>query len=568
MVSRLDDDRKQLLDMLQDAAKLHNWVIKQGSATPAQGIITWQAALPLSLPEKVKLLLQSGFTPDQSPYLAKCLKQFIRHRQNWMEQKLRVPLGKATFLLGVADPEHVLRPGEVHIQFSSPFTDSYSNRTYRNLNELEALVARQPACRPSDMQKVRVITHPKLSHLVDVIVFPTQGQFPLAGKLQGGDYDGDTFWICWESELVGPFQNAPAPLRPPNPAKYGIRKDFRTVDDVMSPDDLASIDGLLKEAFDFRTSKSLLGRATNFLEKMAYHENRISSDRIDSLCDVHDFLVDAPKQAYQFNESDFDKLVKFKLRCGNPKVPAYKRAMEICAKVKDIGEIEQEPLKNLKPNPSNILDYLYFEIVRKHNVETYRMLKAALPKEYEDDVALQLPFLQLRDKGGVVVAVEIQNLLVGFEKIVRTWDSNLGDKSDLASDRFDKVLDSCYTAFRSLLPSSVNSSDPEIAPLIYRYPGPDHPTIWETIRASALYTMKSKKYTLVWRIAGRELARLKASSNPDTYNIVPNIVAELKVTNPRELFIVHILTMCFSLSQTESRSHGKRKRVTTTLRLS
>jgi len=36
-----------------------------------------------------------------------------------------------------------------------------------------------------------VVLHPKLKHLVDVVVFPTRGTFPLAGKLQGGDYDGD-----------------------------------------------------------------------------------------------------------------------------------------------------------------------------------------------------------------------------------------------------------------------------------------------------------------------------------------------------------------------------------------
>ena len=36
-----------------------------------------------------------------------------------------------------------------------------------------------------------MVFHPKLKHLVDVVVFPTRGTFPLAGKLQGGDYDGD-----------------------------------------------------------------------------------------------------------------------------------------------------------------------------------------------------------------------------------------------------------------------------------------------------------------------------------------------------------------------------------------
>lgn len=42
--------------------------------------------------------------------------------------------------------------------------------------------------------QVRAVYEPRLSHLVDVAVFPSRGSFPLAGKLQGGDYDGDT--VC------------------------------------------------------------------------------------------------------------------------------------------------------------------------------------------------------------------------------------------------------------------------------------------------------------------------------------------------------------------------------------
>jgi len=123
MISRLDDERKQLLEMLEDPVRLHNWVTKQGSATPALGILPWQAALPLTLPEKAKLLLRTGFQPDQSPFLARTLKRFVQQRQLWMEEKLRAPLGKATYLIGLADPLGILKPGEVHVQFSKPFLD-------------------------------------------------------------------------------------------------------------------------------------------------------------------------------------------------------------------------------------------------------------------------------------------------------------------------------------------------------------------------------------------------------------------------------------------------------------
>lgn len=51
------------------------------------------------------------------------------------------------------------------------------------------LVLNQPSLTP--LVQVKAVFKLELSHLVDVVVFPTRGTYPLAGKLQGGDYDGD-----------------------------------------------------------------------------------------------------------------------------------------------------------------------------------------------------------------------------------------------------------------------------------------------------------------------------------------------------------------------------------------
>jgi hypothetical protein len=527
MIERLDQERKQLMDMLHDPVRLHNWITKQGSATPALGILPWQAALPLSLPEKAKLLLRTGFLPDQSPFLAKSLKQFVKQRQIWMEEKLRAPLGKATFLLGLADPLGVLQPGEVHVHFSSPFLDEFDRKTYRNLTGEDVLVARQPACRRSDIQKMKAVSHPKLSHLVDVIVFPSVGEYPAAGKLQGGDYDGDTFWTCWDPILVTPFRNAPAPMKALDPSKYGIKKDTRKLNEIMNPHDLSTVDNFLRKALDFRTAPSLLGKATVFAEKVAYKQNRIHSDELSALYDVHDLLVDAPKQAFKYDDKAFNDLVRFRLKCGKPGIPAYKQAMEASAKLKSMGEEEKDGLNSLKHNPRNILDFLYFDVVKKHNRATRKALEDALPKEFEDDPELQLPFIQLRDNDSTLNR-ELDSLLVKIVKIVQNWNRSLGDKTELSPDRYNTLMDNCYTAFRALLPSPENVTHPQIAPLVFQYLGPKHPTLWENIRASALYTTYPKKHAFVWHMAGRELARLKAAADADTYNVVPGVFADLK----------------------------------------
>ncbi|KAL6707441.1 hypothetical protein ACN47E_004011 [Coniothyrium glycines] len=526
--SELDKERKQLLEMVKNPVALHNWVTKKSPSIPASGVLPWQAGLPQNLPEKIKLFLRSGFLPDEAPYLAMLFKKFIKQRQALMEQKLQAPLGKSTYLFALADPEGCLKPGEVHVQFSSPFVDGSSGSTYRNLDGLEIVIARQPACRDSDIQKVRAISHPRLAHLVDVIVCPVVGQYPLAGKLQGGDYDGDKFWACWEPALVEPFHNAPAPLNPPDPAKYGISKDVRRLDQIMDPEDLNTIDEFLRESFEFRIQDSLLGTATIFLEKLQYRENTLRSERIDALCNVHDLLVDALKQGYRFTSHDFNSLVRYKLKCGNPANPAYKGAMKESAKAKDMVEGEADPVKKIKYKTENILDYLYFEVVRKHNAKTRKLLKEAVPKEVDNDPDLTIVFLQMRSNQNAKFQKELQCMLEGFDKIVKDWNRNLGNKNDISREAYNKLVEKCYASFRALVPSIENAIDAEIAPLVHPYYGPDRPTTWDYLRASAFYTTYPKKPALVWNMGGKELAQLKANSNSNTYHIVPGIFADLK----------------------------------------
>lgn len=109
------------------------------------------------------------------------------------------------------------------------------------------------------------------------------------------------------------------------------------------------------------------------------------------------------------------------------------------------------------------------------------------------------------------------------------WNRSLaGGKSELSSERYNKLLESCYTHFRSLVPSGAHALDSEIAPLLCRYLGPGHPTLWEYIRASALYTAYPKKHAFVWHMAGKELTMLKSGSDPNTYNVAPGIFADMK----------------------------------------
>ncbi|KAF2443222.1 hypothetical protein P171DRAFT_487174 [Karstenula rhodostoma CBS 690.94] len=531
MEKQLDEERNELIQLLPNTERMYHWVHQEGPSNAGLESPRWQAAMYQSLPEQIKHLLESGFTPDQEPYLAECLYRFIKRRQLWMESKLRVPLHKSTFVLGIADPFGILEPGEVHMEFSTPFTDELTGGRLRSLENMDILVSRQPACRRSDIQKVRTVRRTELSHLIDVIVFPTKGQYPLAGKLQGGDYDGDIFWLCWDQAIVQPFKNAPAPVDPPDPMQYGIQQDTRKLTKVMNATDLSTVNNFLTEAFGFRMAPSMLGIVTSHHEKMAYHDNQVFSKRLDALCDMHDLLVDAPKQGYKFTEKDFHHQTINVLRCGNPKKPAYKEAMEDCEK-KDY-EADRTRKQNYKHKKENILDYLYFEVVRKHTVTTLEQVKDFFPKAFgeDPDAVLQYPYLQLREHGSPEVQGELDALLKGLKVVERKWlDITMDDKKDAKPDWYRNAVETCYAKYCAILPTQVDH--PDIKPWVYPFSRPQY-SVWEEIRASAFYANFTKRHKLVWTVAGKQLAELKAASYAGSTRVVPNIKAIMKPRAPK-----------------------------------
>ena len=171
------------------------------------------------------------------------------------------------------------------------------------LCDVDALVARHPACRASEIQRVHVVQNPKLAHLRDVVVFPARGYFPLASKPQGGDYDGDTSWICWEPALVDSFRNVPPPAESPEPAKFNIMVDDRKLAYFQEWGDFEA--RFLKRNFELQLQENLLGTCTNFLKRVRYTVGNMHHRGVLDLADVHDLLVDSSKNGYSFTEENW-----------------------------------------------------------------------------------------------------------------------------------------------------------------------------------------------------------------------------------------------------------------------
>ncbi|KAI4662225.1 uncharacterized protein J4E79_004514 [Alternaria viburni] len=520
MEERLESEREKLLHLLPDPVKVYEWVHQNGTKTQAEP--DWQAALPVSLEEKLKFLLETGFVPTKFPYLARSLERFIQTKHVFQESKLRVPLAKSAYFYGIADPFGVLEPGEIQVQFSSSFVDEDTDEKYLCLRDMEALVTRQPACRRSDIQKVRTVIRPELSHLVDVVIFPCKGRFPLAGKLQGGDYDGDMFWTCWEPKLVRPFRNAPAPMTTPKPAKYGIETRTEKLEDIMNTSEPEQVDNFLSKAFEFRNNSSLLGLVTTFAEKQAYTENRIHSQILERLYDMHDLLVDASKQGYVFTQTKFDKYVA-NLK---PRQPRYKEEMKKCASKGDSAGVEKIRKADRRVRSNHIVDYLYFDIVRAHNIETMSRVRSVLSEAIELDDALLYPIDHLAKKGSETIKQEILSLTRKLDDVNCTWNSGWhGDVS--TTERLNAVVNNCYQKFQAIQPEYPDDTD--IRPLLDDYLTPGS-CMWDTIKASALYAQfkRPEKSSFVLKMAGRELASLKANSSEKSRAIVSCIRMNMK----------------------------------------
>ncbi|EUC27040.1 hypothetical protein COCCADRAFT_10243 [Bipolaris zeicola 26-R-13] len=154
------------------------------------------------------------------------LKSLVKQEYDRMvnkrnEQRCRISIPKSRLLFGVCDPTAKdgftgrLKEGECFIRI----TKDGDGRPHTIINT-EVLVTRNPCLHPGDLQKFRAVDVPEFSHLVDCIVFTTQGKRPSADLMSGGDLDGDKFFVSWDSDII--------PRTIAEPAQYPGGKELIT----------------------------------------------------------------------------------------------------------------------------------------------------------------------------------------------------------------------------------------------------------------------------------------------------------------------------------------------------
>ena len=444
-------------------------------------------------------LVEAGF-PPLSFYplrrrLGKCLKDLLDRYVD--ELRIEVPL--STYAFCIADPYGVLKADEVHFGFSSNWRDPQGDFEDNLLDGVDVLVGRLPAHLPSDIQRRRAVWKPELRHFKDVIVFPTKGAVPLAHMLSGGDYDGDTPWVCWDQNIVRSFRNSDLPEEDYPPNYFGLTKHSTPMGEVHSTEEF------LENAFKFNLTLSNLGRCTVEHERISYDES-IDSSKSKELACLLSHLVDSRKGGVHLSEQawqQYRKTISPRARG----LPAYRN-------------------RERKHKKSNIVDYLKFEIAVQERHAVLEKLERAFPlAESHDDIDEDLtrPWKETNqlshdDKlAGGRLHVALAEITQSVDRLYQQWSYALQDKQE-------------YSPAAIAAAESVKSIQPPIG---------GHPLflLWqcsmeEWQRLLASYTYKRyPRSSFAIHAFGETLCRMKASVVPARM-ITNEMVACYKV-NPK-----------------------------------
>ncbi|OAP58356.1 hypothetical protein AYL99_07446 [Fonsecaea erecta] len=192
----------------------------------ADPVCAFRLLSSLGMAAEAEKLLIEGMEKVEQTVRKTVTQEYSKMLNKHDEQRTRILIPRSRLLFGVCDPYGLLKPGECFLrvtleEFGSPVT----------ITGVEVLVSRNPCLHPGDLRKLKAVNRPELSHLTDCVVFSTQGKRPAADLMSGGDLDGDTFFVCWDPELIPEVISEPAEY--PG-AKEAIRFSPITVDDLIT----------------------------------------------------------------------------------------------------------------------------------------------------------------------------------------------------------------------------------------------------------------------------------------------------------------------------------------------
>ncbi|KAH7162123.1 RNA dependent RNA polymerase-domain-containing protein [Dactylonectria estremocensis] len=503
LVNGLQTELDEQIAAMNHPTLLRAWIKRTGFSSVG-GLSQVHTPFLAGLPERdediIAFLLDSGFDTSKNEYLKEMVWKMRKRQTELLKVKMNITIPRSTYAYMVVDFTGTLEEGEVHLAFSSKFQVNEESDTL--LDGIDVLVARSPAHFVSDIQKVKAVFKPGLKRLKDVIVFPSKGDSPLADMLSGGDYDGDQAWVCWDPEIVQNFTNSPEPPKP-NLIKQGyLRKSNSTFQSIVDkPMDMESACAtFLNSAISFSMQSSLLGICTSFKERLCYYENSVSSERAVALSTLVGLLVDQSKQGLLFSDDDYSRL---------------KRDMKM--RGKDPQYLNERGSHYFNRDGSiHILDYLRFEvadvIVNKALASFSKVVEAKDVQKFDEDLTWLFKEYEEYGKGSRTYEKLLTHLRTETQAVEAKWKNTMNPTN--TDTDFNTKLKAVFEEWISIQPPPDLMQSRTVLGLLNLWNGDSTMNTWTLLKASALFKWYYKfGYSMVWRLAGQQLARIKATAS-------------------------------------------------------
>jgi hypothetical protein len=125
--------------------------------------------------------------------------------------------------------------------------------------------------------------------------------------------------------------------------------------------------------------------------------------------------------------------------------------MEDCFNTKDSTEVEKSRKKPYRYDSKHAIDYIYFDVVRAHNIETMVQLKSVFLKASQLDEALLYPSKHLSENRSKTIEKELLSLTGKLREVKNTW--NAGVHSNMSTnDHFNTLVNTCYERYQAIRP--------------------------------------------------------------------------------------------------------------------
>lgn len=501
----LSYDLTKLLNAMDSSETLRKWVRDTFPGTTMriknEGI-PFLAGLPVASEEKANLLLESGFSARECSFLRELTRTMIRSRCDDLQSRLNIVVGQSCHAYIAVDFTGTLEADEVQLYFSQPFEDDVSGFKDNVLEDLDVLITRSPAHFPSDIQRVRAVFNTKLRRTENVILCSCKGDYPLAGKLSGGDYDGDIAWICWDQRLVQNFRNTPVP-EPIDIVKMGYLTRNTTSYDDLKNDERGQVTAFLESSFEFNLEPSMLGICTNYKEQVTYSQNKVGTRESILLGNLLSYLVDAPKQGYKLSQGAWDRLKQNEIKVST-KTLFYKG-------------------KERPPVIRHIIDHLKFVVAHEaiqHTLVELNKFLGHSGNDYDVELVEFYKWAQQEAEHDEEWAFLLRDLQKDLSEVKSYWakataasptksDRSITRGEDFKVQNFKEVLRSTSEKYQYVKPRQ----DTVLTRLLlYLSTSSMDFTQWELLKASMLY-FHYHRGKLPWHVAGKQLCALKAARN-------------------------------------------------------